>query len=226
MTNDEIKIDGTKDAVYEKGLKVEVNTIRESGKPATASGTAYYLHDSENIYLFIEVTDTELTPNDPAKQTGSYWEVDGVECMFDWANNGKKYWKYIVWYDGWVKPDSEALGTDIADIVALQTGDDSYVIEYKIPMEGMATTGSKVGVNLLIDNMTSAGRVIVRAPQSLNANENGVEKYDYIELSDTVVTGVEAKKTETTAAQTADPIVLTALSAAAAAGVVVSKKRK
>ena len=67
--------------------------------------------------------------------------------------------------------------------------------------------------------------LIVRAPQSANATENELAKYDTITLSDKTVT---AKKASTgSAAQTADPIALTvAAAAAAAAGIVVSKKRK
>ena len=69
--------------------------------------------------------------------------------------------------------------------------------------------------------------LIVRAPQSANATENEVAKYDTITLSDKTVTAKKATTTPGSAAQTADPITLTvAAAAAAAAGVVVSKKRK
>lgn len=67
--------------------------------------------------------------------------------------------------------------------------------------------------------------LIVRAPQSANATENELAKYDTITLSDKTVTAKKA--TTDSAAQTADPIALTVAAAAvAAAGVVVSKKRK
>ena len=81
--------------------------------------------------------------------------------------------------------------------------------------------------NIILDNNTkAAGRVLVRAPQSLNATENEQAKYDYITLVDKVVTGVEPKA-PAASATTADPAILAVVSLAAASGAAfVSKKRK
>ena len=220
-TSDKLVLDGKLDEVYKQGLKVDVSTIRESGMKDTAKGTGYYLWDGEYIWACIEVSDSELIKNDEKKQTGNFWECDGIEIMYDFANEGKVYSKWTCWYEGFVSKAKTSI-TD-SEVKTTYT-DKSYVVEVKTKLPDGVKAGSLIGVNLLIDNMTSDGRVIVRAPQSANATENEVAKYDTVALSDKAVT---AKKATTTAAQTTDPITLAALSiAAAAAGVVVSKKRK
>ena len=220
-TSDKLVLDGKLDDVYKQGLKVDVSTIRETGKKDTAKGTGYYLWDGDYIWACIEVTDSELLPNDEKKKTGNYWECDGIEIMYDFANEGKVYSKWTCWYEGFVSKAASSI-TD-SEVKTTYT-DNSYVVEIKTKLPDGVKAGSLIGANLLIDNMTSAGRVIVRAPQSANATENEVAKYDTITLSDKTVT---AKKATTSAAQTADPITLAAVSiAAAAAGVVASKKRK
>lgn len=224
-TSDKLVLDGKLDEVYKQGLKVDVSTIRETGKKDTAKGTGYYLWDGEYIWCCIEVTDTELLKNDTAKQTGNYWECDGIEIMYDFANEGKVYSKWTVWYEGEFTSKAK---TSITDSETKTTyTDKGYTVEIKTKLTDGVKAGSLIGVNLLIDNMTSGGRVIVRAPQSANATENEVAKYDTITLSDKTVTAKKATTTPGSAAQTADPITLAAVSiAAAAAGVVASKKRK
>ena len=220
-TSDKLVLDGKLDEVYKQGLKVDISTIRESGKSDSAKGTAYYLWDGDYIWACIEVTDSELLKNDEKKQTGNYWECDGIEIMYDFANEGKVYSKWTVWYEGFTrKADSSITDSE----TKTTSTDKGYTIEIKTKLPDGVKASSLIGANVLIDNMTSAGRTIVRAPQSANATENEVAKYDTITLSDKTVT---AKKATTAAAQTADPITLAALSiAAAAVGVVASKKRK
>ena len=221
-TSDKLVLDGKLDEVYKQGLKVDVSTIRESGKSDSAKGTGYYLWDGDYIWACIEVTDSELLKNDEKKKTGNYWECDGIEIMYDFANDGKTLSKWTVWYEGEFTSKSSNAITD-SETKTTYT-DKGYTIEVKTKLPDGVKASSLIGVNLLIDNMTSAGRTIVRAPQSANATENELAKYDTITLSDKTVT---AKKATTAAAQTADPITLAALSiAAAAAGVVASKKRK
>ena len=106
-------------------------------------------------------------------------------------------------------------------------GKDGYVVELRIKAPAPFKAGQKIGVNIILDNNTkAAGRVLVRAPQSLNATENEQAKYDYITLTDKVVTGVEPKA-PAASATTADPAILAVVSLAAASGAAfVSKKRK
>ncbi len=220
-TADKIVFDGKMDDVYAQGLKVEVDIIRESGKPESAKGTAYYLYDDNYIYFLIDVTDSELMENDKSKQTGSYWDCDGVEICYDFANDGANLSKWTCWYEGEFMNKSAAAVT-YAEFKTTIT-DKGYIIEHRAELPDDVKAGSDIGVNIILDNMTSSGRVLVRAPQSTNATENELGKYDVIHLSDKTVT---AKKAVNSATQTADPITLTALAAVAAAGVVVSKKRK
>lgn len=219
-TSDKLVLDGKPDAVYKEGLKVDISTIREDGKKDTAKGTGYYLWDGEYIWACVEVTDSELIKNDVTLQTGKYWNCDGIEIMYDFANDTKSLSKWTVWYEGDFTAKADTSVTD-SETKTTYT-DKGYTVEVRTKLPDGVKEGSLIGVNLLIDNMTADGRVVVRAPQSANATENELAKYDTITLSDKTVA---AKKTNTAAA-TADPIVLAALSLAAAAGIAVSRKRK
>ena len=221
-TKDTIVLDGKLDAVYKKGYKQTVNTIRESGKPATASAEVYYLWDTNYLYVCADVKDAEIIIPDQAKKD-SAWTQDGVEFCFDLANDGKTLSKWTVWCDGTQIFKSSAAITDAEYKCTM--GTDGYVVELKVKAPSAFKAGNKIGCNIILDNNTkAAGRVLVRAPQSLNATENEQAKYDYIALVDTVVTGVEKKPAAS--ANTFDPATIAVVaSALSAAGLVVLKKK-
>lgn len=220
-TKDKIELDGKLDAAYTKSYFQTVNVIRESGKPATASAKVYYLYDANYLYVCADVKDAEIITPDPAKKD-SAWTQDGIELCFDFANDGKTLSKWTTWCDGTLMNKSANAITDAEYKTSM--GKDGYIVELRIKAPSAFKAGQKIGVNIILDNNTkAAGRVLVRAPQSLNATENEQAKYDYITLTDKVVTGVEPKA----AAKTADPMTIAAIaSALSAAGIVVSKKRK
>ena len=220
-TKDKIALDGKIDAAYTKSYYQTVNVIRESGKPATASAKVYYLWDADYLYVAADVKDAEIIKPDPAKKD-SAWTQDGIELCFDFANDGKTLSKWTTWCDGTLMNKSANAITDAEYKTSM--GTDGYVVELRIKAPSAFKAGQKIGVNIILDNNTkAAGRVLVRAPQSLNATENEQAKYDYITLIDKVVTGVEPKA----AAATADPAILAVVSLAAASGAAfISKKRK
>ncbi len=221
-TSDKLVLDGKLDEVYKQGLKVDISTLRESDKPDTASGTGYYVWDGDYIWAFIEISDSDLYPTEEKKTAQKYWECDGVEVYYDFDNNGTTYHKWVCLYDDFVNKFTDAENVTESETKAVKN-DTGYTIELKTKVPSNIKDGSLVGVNLIINNITTVGRVIVRAPQSDGANETEVAKFDTVTLSDKAVT---ANKAATTAAQTADPITLAALSiAAAAAGAVALKKR-
>ena len=220
-TKDKIELDGKIDAAYTKSYYQTVDVIRESGKPATASAKVYYLWDADYLYVAADVKDAEIITPDPAKKD-SAWTQDGIELCFDFANDGKTLSKWTTWCDGTLMNKSANAITDAEYKTSM--GTDGYVVELRIKAPSAFKAGQKIGVNIILDNNTkAAGRVLVRAPQSLNATENEQAKYDYITLIDKVVTGVEPKA----AAATADPAILAVVSLAAASGAAfISKKRK
>ena len=223
-TKDKIELDGKIDAAYTKSYYQTVDVIRESGKPATASAKVYYLWTADYLYVAADVKDAEIIKPDPAK-TGEAWTQDGVEFCFDLANDGQILNKWTVWCDGTNIFKSSKAFTDAE--YATTMGTDGYVVEIRVKAVDPFKAGQKIGVNIILDNNTkAAGRVLVRAPQSLNATENEQAKYDYITLTDKVVTGVEPKA-PAASATTADPAILAVVSLAAASGAAfVSKKRK
>ena len=220
-TKDKIELDGKLDAAYKKSFSQTVNVIRESGKPATASAQVYYLYDADYLYVCADVKDAEIITPDPAKKT-SAWTQDGIELCFDFANDGKTLSKWTTWCDGTLMNKSANAITDAEYKTSM--GTDGYIVELRIKAPSPFKAGQKIGVNIILDNNTkAAGRVLVRAPQSLNATENEQAKYDYITLVDKVVTGVEPKASASTFDITGIAAIAAALSAA---GVVVSKKRR
>ena len=220
-TKDKIALDGKIDAAYTKSYYQTVDVIRESGKPATASAKVYYLWDADYLYVAADIKDAEIITPDPAKKD-SAWTQDGIELCFDFANDGKTLSKWTTWCDGTLMNKSSNAITDAEYKTSM--GTDGYVVELRIKAPSAFKAGQKIGVNIILDNNTkAAGRVLVRAPQSLNATENEQAKYDYITLIDKVVTGVEPKASATTA----DPAILAVVSLAAATGAAfISKKRK
>jgi tRNA-binding EMAP/Myf-like protein len=86
--------------------------------------------------------------------------------------------------------------------------------------------GASLGISILLDDMTEGGKTrgIIRPVQSGNPGDNEVKKFDYIVLGSEKVA---LKKAPAAAPATADPMTIALVaSSLAAAGIVVSKKRK
>ncbi|MBR7185367.1 MAG: hypothetical protein IKD37_07145 [Clostridia bacterium] len=234
-TTDAITLDGAKDAIYDKGLIIPIETVREANSELSSTGKAYFVWADGYLYVYAEVQDEWLKPVD--KSLANHL-VDGVELSMDWDNDGVDSGKYVTWYDGTIfrvnafgKPEND-YG---AEIVAKKISDKSYSIEWKLTTPKEIKAGSEITMYMHINNNTEAGkRVMVRAPQSANSGSNNLVNTDYIVLSDNVVT---AKAPETTKAPattkaptqtpaTADTTIVAATVLLMAAAVALTMKKK
>ncbi len=216
-TSDKIVMDGKLDEIYKQGLIVDVNIA--DGDHATAK--AYLLWADDSIYCAFEVTDPELCPVDLSKNA---WEIDGVELVYDWKNDGSTRHKWLIHHDGSALQAGDA-SLDAIEIKATETAN-SYIVETKTKLGDGVDVGSGIGINLLIDDMSGGNtkRTIVFSAQSGNATENEVAKYDYVVLSDKKVS--TKKETPASAAQTADVTAVAALMTAVSGAALALKKRK
>ena len=72
-------IDAAKDAAYANAMVTEV--AKGFGGDATATATAYAIHNGENLYVYAEIMDADLVDCDPAKQESAPWETDSFEII-------------------------------------------------------------------------------------------------------------------------------------------------
>lgn len=228
-TTDAITLDGTKDAIYDKGLIIPIETVREANSELSSTGKAYFVWADGYLYVYAEVQDEWLKPVD--KSLANHL-VDGVELSMDWNNDGVDSGKYVTWYDGTIfrvnafgKPEND-YG---AEIVAKKISDKSYSVEWKLTTPKEIKAGSEITMYMHINNNTEAGkRVMVRAPQSANSGSNNLANTDYIVLSNKVVT-TQAPATTKAPAQTpatAGTSMVTATLVLMAAVAVVSLKKR
>lgn len=239
-TDEMIELDGQLDEIYKQGLILDVAT-RTDGKTGGATAKAYLVYSVDTMYCYVDVTDPDICAVDEAKVASAFWENEGIEFTLDYKNDGSTRHKYMALNDGHTLNAGDVQEGEFA--TACTITDNGWAIEYEVTMPNYIEAGSELGISILVDDMTNGNstRNIIRMVQSGNPGDNEVAKFDYIKLNDTVV-ALEAPETvaaadtvvadaaetvPTTAPATADPLTLALVAAGfAAAGVVVSKKRK
>ena len=79
------ELDGEKDAAYDSGLKLSGSSWvkKNADKPADTAFDAYFLHDNEFVYVFIDVKDSTPGGTDWDVNTGftNRADADGVHLM-------------------------------------------------------------------------------------------------------------------------------------------------
>lgn len=86
-----VRLDAKKDAAYAAATPIPIATPtqeKNEGKTAT-NGVAYFVYDSEYIWVFIEVNDVTLNTAAPSPLESGY-KQDSVEILMDWENKGEK----------------------------------------------------------------------------------------------------------------------------------------
>jgi len=84
-----IRLDGEREDVYDSATPIEIATLAtpSASKTSPVTGTAWWVYDSEFIWVFVEVKDTTLVTKAPDRLHSSFKE-DSVEIVVDWANSG------------------------------------------------------------------------------------------------------------------------------------------
>lgn len=247
-----VKIDGVKDAGYGEAYKVA--TFKDDAKTG-ATGLASFAWDDNNLYLYIEVTDT--TPN---HDHANSWERDCVEWFIDWENirtsgdkknGGHPYYQVRIASAATSEGKDPITGGDIsgvADAAATRAavqyvvkplkGNDlsnGYIVEMAVPAKAEFKTSVKegqiIGTDIQVgDNQTGAGRVSQAFLGDLKGDKSLVDKQSSNPAANCANLKLVAAKKVTppaTAAQTSDVSIAVAAVAlgAAAAGIALSKKR-
>ena len=249
-----ITVDGKKDAIYDKGLKVAVDQNFSDAYKTNTKGTVYMLHDGTYLYMLIHVDSANpLGEYNPEYKT-SLWKTTAVEVQMDWsndatakANNAKELFKldanYIGdnYYGEFLAADAAALKAWIVDLKCTNDKNaKTYDMEIKMKFQEGAKAGSEVGMQIMIDSDPNMGakntstqcQIACIVPNCSN-DGSGFKNFKLGDAATEVTTAAAttkaaatAAKTTATSAKTADTSVVVALVATIAlAGVVVCKKK-
>jgi Domain of unknown function (DUF1083). len=203
VTSDDIAVDGVKDAVYDKGLILKVDTrgpdSAHASEPDTSTtGVVYVVYSNGFLHIFGEMTDSVIVPQDEAKQVNEPWMTDSLEVFVDYGNKAETPLQYRIdayGYPSYQFPDANSYGADKAgtegkfEWAANQNGT-GFVTEFKIP--ATLAAGDQIGFLLQINDMVDEStRACVYVKSSLEPDSWTPDLYDYIVLSADSVTGIE-----------------------------------
>ncbi|WP_336775860.1 endo-1,4-beta-xylanase [Paenibacillus sp. MMO-58] len=160
-------IDGTVDSLWNSAQTIPVNRYQMAWQGAT--GTAKALWDDQNLYVLVQVSDTQLN-----KANDNAWEQDSVEVFLD-QNNGKTTsyqsddGQYRVNFDNETSfsPPSIAAGFESQT----KKTANSYTVELKIPLTAVTPANQKkLGFDVQINDATDGARTSVAAWNDTTGN--------------------------------------------------------
>ncbi|ACL76656.1 endo-1,4-beta-xylanase [Ruminiclostridium cellulolyticum] len=148
-------IDGTVDSVWSKAQDIPINQYQMAWQGAT--GTAKALWDDKNLYVLVQVSDSELD-----KKSVNTYEQDSVEVFID-ENNGKTTFyqdddgQYRVNYDNETSFNPESISTGFKS--ATKVSGTSYTVEIKIPLKSVTPSNNlKIGFDVQINDAKDGSR--------------------------------------------------------------------
>lgn len=160
-------IDGNLDSIWSGVQEMPINRYQMAWQGA--NGTAKALWDDHNLYVLIQVSDSELN-----KANANAWEQDSVEVFLD-QNNGKTTFyqsddgQYRINYDN----ETSFSPTSIATGFESQTKktETSYTVELKIPLTAVTPANQKkLGLDVQINDATDGARTSVAAWNDTTGN--------------------------------------------------------
>jgi len=206
---DAITIDGTKDAVYDKGLRLDINRKYEPydwSPDTTSTGVAWLVWQDGFLYIYAEINKAigALLPvGDYMDQSGQPWMTDSLEVFLDWPNDseGGEFDQYRIdaygyrsFQNNFTGDNSYGQDENISDGVfegkARNIDSNNYAVEFKIPLQ---TNPGSIGLLLQINEMwdESTRSVVFSGSSTGEANSWVPIEADYIVLAATEVTAVE-----------------------------------
>ncbi|TYP76771.1 endo-1,4-beta-xylanase [Paenibacillus methanolicus] len=153
-------VDGTVDEAWSQAQPMPVNRYQTAWQGA--SGTAKALWDDQNLYVLVQVKDTQLD-----KTNVNAWEQDSVEIFVD-PNNAKTSsyqeddGQYRVNFDN----ETSFNPASIADgfVSAVQKSGTNYTVEVKIPLNSLSPAdGKKLGFDVQINDAKDGIRQSIAA---------------------------------------------------------------
>lgn len=233
QTAETITVDGKADAIYEKGLKIDLKYVNDTSKDPNFSATAKLLwNGSDTLYVLIEVKDSTQV----YKEGGQPWDGDCSEIFIDYSNKGaRNYDQYLAGVSGKVAYAGAGYsGVAYDDEVkkvgwsewAVSTTDTTITYEYAIKAYNeKISAGSKIGIEIDAQNWNNTTNVANVAYSAENMSTK-IADYGYITLSGTSVSTPKPAATPTAPATFDIAAVLAAAAAISGAGIIVSKKRR
>ncbi|MCL2814473.1 MAG: NPXTG-anchored protein [Oscillospiraceae bacterium] len=207
---DPIVLDAQKDAVYDKGLKLDITRKYEPydwSPDTTSTGAAWILWQDGFLYLYAEINKAIgalLPQGDYADQSGQPWMTDSLEIFLDWPNDseGGEFDQYRIDAYGYRSfqnnftgensyGDEEKASDGIFEGKAKIIDNNNYAVEFKIPLQ---TNPGSIGFLLQINEMwdESTRSVVFSGSSTGNANSWVPIECDFIVLASTEVTAVVA----------------------------------
>jgi Domain of unknown function (DUF1083). len=246
-TTENITVDAVKDDIYAKGLNMTIDRLLDpAGNDYGTRGNAYLLIKDNSLYIYVDVTTTDIIEPTSDLQTSTPWNTESVEVFINEGNTDDNAvtvqyridttgWPCVYTQGGQADYGADMVGDEFGYAAAItSTG---YAVEFRIPLTTYSQ-GTKVGFQFQINDPNDAGQIQVMSRSSLTASSWTAELYDYITIGAPIVIETEAPVTEApaqtpaaetaapTAAQTGDIAICAAIFglAAAAAIFIASKK--
>jgi hypothetical protein len=238
-------VDAIKDDIYAKGLYMRLDRLlAPDGNDYGTRGDAWLILKDNYLCIFVDVQTTDLVEPDADLQQSSPWSVESVEVFINPGNtddnaNTIQYridtagWPCVYTQTGQADYGPDMVGSQFDYAAAITAG--GYAVEFKIPLTDYAR-GTKIGFQFQINDPNDEGQVHVMSPSSLTASSWTAELYDYITIGAALPVETEAPETEppaetpapveAPAAQTGEPVLISVLSVAVAAAVLMLKKKK
>lgn len=148
-------IDGTVDSVWSKAQAIPVNTYQMAWQGATA--TAKALWDDKNLYVLVQVSDSELD-----KKSANTYEQDSVEVFVDENNAKTSYYEnddgqYRVNFDNEASFNPAAISAGF--VSATKVAGKNYTVEMKIPLKSVTPSNNmKIGFDVQINDAKDGSR--------------------------------------------------------------------
>lgn len=151
-------VDGTVDSIWSKAQTISVNQYQMAWQGAT--GTAKALWDDKNLYVLVQVSDSQLD-----KKSANAYEQDSVEVFLD-ENNGKTSFyqdddgQYRVNFDNEASYNPAAISNGF--VSASKVSGTSYTIEMKIPFKSITPGNNKqLGFDVQVNDAKDGARASV-----------------------------------------------------------------
>ena len=200
-----IRLDGEREDAYDAAEAIDITTFENEAKTSPVTGTAWWVYDTEFIWIFVEVNDTTLATKAPNPLESKYTE-DSVEIVIDWGNtgadiSGETPYQARVSHEGYISgrigskntPETSMFGSKLdggdnpvnwLEGYGKHKADGSgYVVEFKIEIPAdKFDIGEHISMMMMINDWDENGAnrvMIVSGPNPL-ANQWKVQNAGYI----------------------------------------------
>ncbi|GAE93916.1 endo-1,4-beta-xylanase A precursor [Gracilibacillus boraciitolerans JCM 21714] len=148
-------MDGAIDDIWANAPELPINRYQMAWQGA--SGVAKALWDNENLYVLVQVSDSELD-----KSSENPWEQDSIEVFFD-ENNGKTSsyqeddGQYRVNFDNETSFNPASIAEGFESVT--QVSESGYLVEVKIPFKSLTPEeNAKIGFDIQINDGQDGAR--------------------------------------------------------------------